>query len=244
MTDPETNSGADPAAQAARWERKRFKGNKVWLALDSQERPVTDKNKVLIKYQLDQPYQYWVNADNISDLNPNGTKPDSIKTAKKKTPRKPPHSAPAGDARQGRPTQAPDSDAAIIHVYTDGASSGNPGPSGIGVLLQYGSHEREISRYIGTATNNIAELLAVKTALEAIKRTDRPVRLYTDSSYVHGLLTSGWKARKNKALVDEIRGLCRKFSNLELIKVKGHGGNEGNEKADHLATSAIKKNAP
>ncbi len=244
MNDPKSSTGDDPAAQAARWERKRFKGNKVWMALDGRERPLKNKNKVLIKYQLDQPHQYWVNADNIRDLDPNEAKPVSVNTAKKKTPQKPRVSAPPDDARQAGFSPATDSDSPVIHVYTDGASSGNPGPSGIGVLLQYGSHEREISRYIGTATNNIAELLAVKTALEAIKRTDRPVRLYTDSSYVHGLLTSGWKARKNTALVEEIRQLCRKFSNLELIKVKGHGGNEGNEKADHLATSAITKKAP
>jgi ribonuclease HI len=42
----------------------------------------------------------------------------------------------------------------VVHVYTDGASSGNPGPSGIGVLLRYGGHEKEVSTYIGIATNN------------------------------------------------------------------------------------------
>ncbi|MBU4419678.1 MAG: ribonuclease HI, partial [Proteobacteria bacterium] len=42
----------------------------------------------------------------------------------------------------------------MICIYTDGASSGNPGPSGIGILLLYGDHEKEISKYIGPATNN------------------------------------------------------------------------------------------
>ncbi|MEA3417444.1 MAG: RNase H family protein, partial [Thermodesulfobacteriota bacterium] len=51
-----------------------------------------------------------------------------------------------------------------ISIYTDGASSGNPGPSGIGILLRFKDHEKEISRNIGTATNNIAELEAIKTA--------------------------------------------------------------------------------
>jgi len=256
MTKPENSpDDADLTDHAAQWERKRFKGNKVWMAMDSQGRPLMNKNKVLIKYQMDQSYQYWVNADKIGDLIPeaarnvsaspsdqtaaNKTKPRRTAPSKNNAP-----SAKAGKTQKIKPAQAQQPEAPIIHVYTDGASSGNPGPSGIGVLLQYGSHEREISRYIGTATNNIAELLAVKTALEAIKRTDRPVRLYTDSSYVHGLLTSGWKAHKNRQLVNEIRQLCTRFSSLELIKVKGHGGNEGNEKADHLATSAIKKNAP
>ena len=126
-----------------------------------------------------------------------------------------------------------------ISIYTDGASSGNPGPSGIGVLMQYGDKEREISKYIGIATNNIAELTAVQAALMSLKRNDLPVRIYTDSSYVCGLLISGWKAQKNVALVQAIKQLMTRFTNLKIIKVKGHSGIMGNEKADQLATSAI-----
>ncbi|MBS3758152.1 MAG: ribonuclease HI [Desulfobacterales bacterium] len=210
------------------------------MATDSQGRPVTHKNKVLIKYQLDQAYKYWVRRDKIEALDGDGN--EEKKTAKHGVSQKT-DSAEPGLEPPPAPREAK-SDARTIHVYTDGASSGNPGPSGIGVLLQYGPHEREISRYIGEATNNIAELLAVKTALESIKRKDFPVRLYTDSSYVHGLLSKGWKANKNKALVNEIRMLYRQFPDLKLIKVKGHAGNEGNVKADRLATDAIKNNTP
>jgi len=227
------------ASQISQWLRKRFKKNKVWMAVDASGQPVTDKGKVLIKYQLDQPHEYWVRAENIGDVGNEAPKNQSATAAAppgKKQPKPPPLIPSAGE------TGATDEDA--IHVYTDGAASGNPGPAGIGVFLQYGTHEREISQYIGSATNNIAELMAVKTALEVIKRKDLPVRLYTDSSYVHGLLTCGWKAHKNKELVDTLRKLCSQFKELELIKVKGHGGIDGNEKADHLATSAIKKHAP
>jgi len=229
----QTATGDEP--QIAEWVRKKFKGNKVWMAVNPQGLPVTDKNKVLIKYQLDQAYKYWARADKIEALDSETLPRKSDKPAgKKKTKTKPDTAHPAPD---------PKSEAHAIHVYTDGASAGNPGPAGIGVLLQYGPHEREISRYLGSATNNIAELMAVKIALESIKRKDMAVRLYTDSSYVLGLLSSGWKAQKNKDLVNEIRTLCRQFSDLKLIKVKGHAGIEGNEKADQLATSAIKKNA-
>lgn len=128
-----------------------------------------------------------------------------------------------------------------ICIYTDGASSGNPGPSGIGVLLRFGKHEKEISKYIGPATNNIAELEAIKTGLSKIKKTDLSVKIFTDSRYAYGVLTLGWKAKKNQALIKSIKNLLLKFSDIKFIKVKGHAGNEGNERADFLATSAIKK---
>lgn len=239
MNNSPPEKTGDSASGISQWIRRRFKKNKVWMAVDQAGRPVMDNNRVLIKYQLDQPHKYWVRADNITDIDGQGRENRSA--------------APSGGPIKKQPKTAPlvqsDSDAAksnkdAIHVYTDGAASGNPGPAGIGVFLQYGTHEREISRFIGSATNNIAELMAVKTALEAIKRKDIPVRLYTDSSYVHGLLTSGWKAHKNTELVNAIRVLCAQFKDLKLIKVKGHGGIDGNEKADHLATSAIKKHAP
>ena len=128
-----------------------------------------------------------------------------------------------------------------IKIYTDGASSGNPGPAGIGVLLIFQENTKKISRFIGHATNNIAELTAIKVALEELKRTDIPVRIFTDSSYSIGLLTLGWKPKKNQELVEEIKGLIRKFKDIGFIKVKGHAGIEENEIADKLAVSAIKK---
>ena len=128
-----------------------------------------------------------------------------------------------------------------ICVFTDGAAAGNPGPAGIGVLLRYGKHEKEISEYIGTATNNIAELKAILAGLTAVKDSSKPVRLFTDSQYAFGLLVKNWKAHKNREIVDAIRKAMTRFKDLKIIKVKGHSGNEGNEMADRLATSAIKK---
>ena len=125
-------------------------------------------------------------------------------------------------------------------MYTDGASSGNPGPSGIGVLLRFGSHEKEISRFIGTTTNNVAELEAIRIGLQELKKRNLPVRIFTDSEYAYGVLTLGWKARKNQQLIQSIKSLISGFKDIKLIKVKGHEGLEGNERADHLATSAIR----
>ncbi len=219
------------------WERRSFKGRKVWAALDREGRYVEDKGKALIKYQLDQPHEYWVRPENIKELGREGSGrepapgPRSEKTAAGRGSPQPERS----------PEETRDSGKKAVHVYTDGASSGNPGPAGIGIYLRYGSREREISRYLGPATNNVAELTAVKEALEAIRKKDLPVRLYTDSSYVHGLLSKGWKASANKELVNDIRSLCNRFSDLRLIKVKAHNGIYGNEKADKLATDAIKE---
>ena len=107
--------------------------------------------------------------------------------------------------------------------------------------MRYGDHEKEISKYIGLATNNIAELEAIKTALSELKRADLPVRIYTDSNYAFGVLSLGWKASKNLALVKSIKRAMMKFRDLRIIKIKGHSGLEENERADFLATSAIKK---
>ena len=215
-----------------------FKKNKVWLATDRDQRPVVKNGRVLIKYQRGQDYEYWVNPKNIKPI-------DSVdfqtkKSRDKKSAEKPPKK------RKTRPKtkdEPPDSAKYkdCICIYTDGASSGNPGPSGIGIVLRFGKHEKEISKYIGIATNNIAELEAIRTGLLAIKDTSLPVRIFTDSGYAYGVLTLGWKARKNQDIIKSIKNNLLKFNDLKFIKVKGHAGEEGNERADFLATSAIKK---
>lgn len=231
------------------WKRMVFKKNKVWQATDQDQNPVVKNGKVLIKYQLDQDYEYWVAAKNITPI-------DSIQpgenAANKKSPPRPvgqPAAAPPKasskqktvESKSSRsPSNETYSDNAVC-IYTDGASSGNPGPSGIGVLLRFNRHEKEISRYIGVATNNIAELEAIRSGLLAVKNTNLPVRVFTDSNYAYGVLALGWKAKKNQALIASIKEIMLNFDDLKFIKVKGHVGIEGNERADALATSAIKK---
>lgn len=125
-----------------------------------------------------------------------------------------------------------------IHVYTDGACSGNPGPAGIGIYMEYGDNVKEISKYIGESTNNIAELMAIKVGLETLTKRDVPVVVYSDSQYCIGLLSQGWKAKANKELVAETRQLVDEFTDIEFVKVKGHSGHVGNERVDKLAVSA------
>lgn len=201
------------------WKRMRFKKNKVWLAVDNGGRALEKDGKVLIKYQLDQPHEYWVLTKNIRSVDA-----DPMET---ETPEKTAQKAPVGGQKE-------------ICVFTDGASSGNPGPSGIGVVLRFGEHEKEISEYIGVATNNVAELKAIQTGLSALKNRNLPVRIFTDSSYAYGVLVLGWKVKANKEIVQSIKKTMKRFKNLEIVKVRAHAGDKGNERADFLATSAIK----
>ncbi len=219
-----------------RWRRMRFKGNKVYVQVDDQGRPEAKDGKVRICYRHDDGREYSASAASIREL-------DDDTPVERAEPR-------ARSRPKARISEAgPDVDPALedleaIVAYTDGACSGNPGPAGIGVLLRYQGREREISRGIGQATNNIAELKAVQAALEAIRNRDLPVILYTDSEYVRGLLVRGWKAKKNTELVNEIRALARRFNQLTIRWVEGHAGNEDNERVDRLARQGLRRGTP
>ena len=71
-----------------------------------------------------------------------------------------------------------------LTVYTDGASRGNPGPGGYGVVLIWGKTQKELSGGYRLTTNNRMELMAVIKALEALKRESLKITIYSDSQYV------------------------------------------------------------
>lgn len=225
---------SDQKPEASEWKRMRFKKNKVWLAVDPTGEPIVQNDKVLIKYQLDQDYQYWVNPAAIRPL-------DSQATDRSEKQNKPSRGSALKQKNHSPKTasEIDSDDKDAICIFTDGASSGNPGPSGIGVLLRYGNHQKEISEYIGIATNNIAELKAIEIGLNAVRNKDLPVKLFTDSKYAYGILALGWKGKKNMEIVASIKKIISKFKNLTFVKVKGHAGDEGNEQADFLARNAI-----
>jgi ribonuclease HI len=137
-----------------------------------------------------------------------------------------------------------------VDIYTDGACRGNPGPGGWAALLLFGEHQREISGAEILTTNNRMELTAVIRALEALKRPVKG-RIYTDSQYVRqGILEwvpnwkrRGWKTAdrkpvKNQDLWETLDALAATHD-LEWHWVRGHSGNEGNERVDQLANRAI-----
>ena len=139
-----------------------------------------------------------------------------------------------------------------IHIYTDGACKGNPGPGGWGVLLKAGATEKELcGGELGT-TNNRMELMAVIQALQALKRPCE-VTLFLDSQYVLKGITEwlpGWKAKgwrtaskqpvKNQELWQRLDQLLTEGGHVvDWRWVRGHNGDPGNERADALANMGV-----
>ncbi len=133
-----------------------------------------------------------------------------------------------------------------IVIYTDGAARGNPGPGGLGVVMMYGKHRKELSEGYALTTNNRMELLAVIRGMETLKRDDLKVTVYTDSKYVSDAVNKGWlfnweakrfKKKKNADLWQQFLTLYRKFS-ISFVWVKGHASIPENERCDQLAVEA------
>jgi ribonuclease HI len=133
-----------------------------------------------------------------------------------------------------------------IFLYTDGASSGNPGPGGYGVVLKCAGREMELSGGYSLTTNNRMELLAVIRGLEAIRWKNAEVHVYSDSSYVVNAINKGWLEnwrRKGFAKVKNPDLWMRLLQLLSLHRVafhwiKGHAGHPENERCDRLAVAA------
>ncbi len=134
----------------------------------------------------------------------------------------------------------------MITMYTDGASSGNPGPGGYGTVLLYKQFKKELSEGYRKTTNNRMELLAVIKGLEALKGTGHQVTVYSDSKYVVDAVEKGWlwgwekksfKDKKNPDLWRRFIILYRKHK-VRFKWVKGHDGNPMNELCDQLAVAA------
>ena len=148
-----------------------------------------------------------------------------------------------------------------VIIYTDGAARGNPdGPGGYGAVLSFtdskgDTHVMELSAGYKKTTNNRMELMAAIAALEALKKPC-DVELHSDSKYltdafnknwIPSWINKGWKtasgsAVKNPDLWKRLLKAAKPHS-IEWIWVKGHAGNELNERCDKLATNAADHNA-
>ncbi|SEL15105.1 ribonuclease HI [Parapedobacter koreensis] len=134
----------------------------------------------------------------------------------------------------------------MIELYTDGASSGNPGPGGYGVILRSPPHYKELAEGFRKTTNNRMELLAVITGLEALKKPGQEVVVFSDSKYVidavekgwvHGWVKKGFAGKKNKDLWMRFLNVY-KLHKVRFVWVKGHAGHVENERCDQLAVQA------
>jgi ribonuclease HI len=137
----------------------------------------------------------------------------------------------------------------LVHMATDGACKGNPGPGGWGVVIRSGDKEKELSGGEALTTNNRMEMTAAIRGLTALKRPCRVV-LSTDSRYVMdgltkwlpGWLRNGWRTAakqpvKNADLWQELVAAAAPHQ-IRWEWVKGHAGHPENERADTLASDA------
>jgi ribonuclease HI len=134
----------------------------------------------------------------------------------------------------------------VVRIFTDGASRGNPGPGGFGVVMKFNDQQKEFAQGYRKTTNNRMELLAVIYALEQLKSTKYPVELYSDSKYVVDSVVKGWvfgwkakgfKGKKNHDLWMRYLELHSRY-NITFYWIKGHNGHPENERCDQLAVAA------
>jgi ribonuclease HI len=138
-----------------------------------------------------------------------------------------------------------------ITIYTDGACNPNPGPGGwAAILLRPGDKPQELAGAEEKTSNNRMELRAVLEALKALVEPHQ-VTLYTDSNYLRQGITEwlpqwqqrGWRtsaktAVKNQELWQALAAEVARHR-IDWHWVKGHAGNQWNERADELARSML-----
>lgn len=128
-----------------------------------------------------------------------------------------------------------------LDIYIDGAAKGNPGPAGIGAIICQGNSViKNISQFIGEASNNVAEYTALIYGLQAaLILKAREVRINTDSELMAKQLNCEYKVKNQtlRPLFAQVQHLLSGFKNFEIRYIP----RKENKGADKLATSAIKR---
>jgi len=138
-----------------------------------------------------------------------------------------------------------------VHIYTDGAARGNPGPGGYGIVMEWVGkpYKKEFAKGFKHTTNNRMELLAVVDALKKLKKPGVSVLVFTDSKYVVDSVKKGWvfgwekkkyKDRKNSDLWKDLLVEYRKHK-VDFQWIRGHNNHVQNERCDTLAVEASKQ---
>jgi ribonuclease HI len=220
------------------WVRAKLRGQLIYAKADASGQLAAEGGRVEIRYKPNDGRMYRAAASNL-EVQPGDVLPDdacgpaeAVQRGAKKTKKK---ASKKSSAKKGT-APAPVPDGAIV-AYTDGACSGNPGPAGLGVVVTHDGTRIERWEYLGKATNNIAELTAILRALEEIPE-GTPCVVHTDSQYAIGVLQKGWKAKKNKELIANLRQTLESHD-CRLVYVRGHAGVPLNERADELARLAV-----
>jgi ribonuclease HI len=139
-----------------------------------------------------------------------------------------------------------------VHIYTDGAAKGNPGPGGYGIVMEWvgKTYRKEFFEGFRHTTNNRMELLAVIVALEKLKTENTKVLVISDSKYVvdsvlkkwvFGWEKKGYVGKKNPDLWKRFLVVFRKHQ-VDFKWIKGHNNHPQNERCDELAVMASNQN--
>ena len=158
-----------------------------------------------------------------------------------------PHTLVESDVNQEGPSTG------LVEIYTDGGCDGNPGPGGWAAVVLEGPEPKEIFGSERNTTNNRME---IRAAIEGLKRLEEPCRImvYSDSAYLVNCMNDGWhlnwqkngwrnsarKPVKNSDLWRELLEISRRHE-VKWIKVEGHAGNAGNERAHALVQLAMQQ---
>lgn len=216
-----------------------LRSQRVFARCDEAGVLVVSDGRVEIRYKKADGRRYEAAARNLSAASDGTLVTDEamgeaapVEKREKPSPGGPKAASASGPA----PTKAAPGEAL---VYADGACSGNPGPSGIGVVLVTTTERRELSEFLGEGTNNIAELTAILRAAEAFPEGCDRLSVYTDSSYSIGVLAKGWKAKANVELIRKVKAALALLPAVDLHHVRGHRGVVLNEAADRLAVQAV-----
>jgi len=225
------------------WMPHRLRDAEVWAKVDASGALIKDADgRVEIVYKpADGAKTYRAGARNLTATSGTPLDFEAGERAPEKTDAKAattPGTKVAAGKGSGAMAAAPEN---AIHVWTDGACTGNPGPAGLGVVIIDGADQRELSEYLGEGTNNIAELMAIYRGLEEVKDKARPVFVYSDSAYSIGVVSKNWKAKANTELVGKLRAIAKLFPSLTFVKVAGHAGVALNERVDELARNAVQR---
>jgi len=238
------------------WTRMKLRQQKVWAECDEEGALIQNGGRVSIRYSADENARvYQASARNLAPIAgeqerrsfPQGevvapsssSRGQGLGSAKSRT-----------EAQRERAVEVASELIASFPeesflLFTDGSCQGNPGPAGVGVFLKSPEGELvEHRRFLGRATNNIAELSAILDAIELVEQRLEgeiwpPVKIMTDSQYARGVLTQNWKAKANKELVMSLREKLRMYPSISIHWVAGHAGIDENEQADRLANEAL-----
>ena len=126
----------------------------------------------------------------------------------------------------------------MIEVYTDGAYSSSRNQGGLGIVfIKDNKVIAKFSKTYKNTTNNRMELMAVIIALQSIK-DENEITIYSDSMYVIGTATQGWKRKKNLDLWEKYDAVIDSFKTVTFKHVKGHSTNIFNNLCDEMAVAA------